>query len=141
MVRGVLCFKIALSLKTQLWYTCFETRWAEQHFAAARDWDKKQQRPPTMDTLSQSVVGSDIDTEMTALTSEDITEESLCVGDEVELLQNRYIFNSVIFWVWYTGTYSFLIVWFPNYMSNLIVLILQMECYTIQSHPPTYSLK
>lgn len=30
-----------------------------------------------------------MDTEMTALTSEDITEESLSGGDEVELLQNR----------------------------------------------------
>lgn len=48
-----------------------------------------------MDTLSQRVVGSDMDTEMTALTSEDITEESLCGGDEVELLQNRYTFDSL----------------------------------------------
>lgn len=39
-----------------------------------------------------------MDTEMTALTSEDITDESLGGGDEVELLQNRYAFNSATLW-------------------------------------------
>lgn len=104
MVRAVLCFKIALSLKTQLGYTCFRAWPAEQHFVAARGRDKKLQRLPTMDTLSQSVAGSDMDTEMTALTSEDITEESLSGGDEVELLQNRYTFNSVTLWFRCTNT-------------------------------------
>lgn len=50
-----------------------------------------------MDTLSQSVVGSDMDTEMTVLTSEDLTEEYLCGGDEVALLQNRYTSNPSTF--------------------------------------------
>lgn len=45
-----------------------------------------------------------MDTEMTALTSENITEESLCGGDEVELLQNRYTFNSVSLSFRYTVT-------------------------------------
>lgn len=47
-----------------------------------------------MDTLTQSAVVSDVDTEMTALTSEDITEEHPRGGDEVEHLQNRYTFAS-----------------------------------------------
>lgn len=59
----------------------------------------KQQRRPTMDTLSQSVVGSDMETEMTALASEDISEEGLCGGDEVELLQNRCTFTFTTLWV------------------------------------------
>lgn len=47
-----------------------------------------------MDTLTQSAVAPDVDTEMTALTSEDITEENPSGGDEVEHLQNRYMLDS-----------------------------------------------
>lgn len=57
-----------------------------------------------MDTLTHNVLESDVETEMTALTSEDITEESLSGRDEEELLQNRYMFNCVTCWVGDTYT-------------------------------------
>lgn len=43
-----------------------------------------------MDTLTEGLVGSDVDTEMTALTPVDITEQNLDASDEMEHLQNRY---------------------------------------------------
>lgn len=43
-----------------------------------------------MDALTEDVARSDMDTEMTALTPEDITEQNLEGSDEVEILRNRY---------------------------------------------------
>lgn len=42
-----------------------------------------------MDSVTEDFARSDADTEMTVLTPEDITEESLDVSDEVENLRNR----------------------------------------------------
>lgn len=47
-----------------------------------------------MDTWSQGLAGSDEDAEMMPLVPEDISEQSLDVSDEVEHLQNRYMFSS-----------------------------------------------
>lgn len=44
----------------------------------------------TMDTLTEDFARSDVDTEMTVLQPEDITEQNLEAGDEVENLRNRY---------------------------------------------------
>lgn len=44
----------------------------------------------TMDTLTEDFVRSDVDTDMTVLQPEDITEQNLEAGDEVENLRNRY---------------------------------------------------
>nr|XP_046231291.1 cardiomyopathy-associated protein 5-like [Scatophagus argus] len=41
-----------------------------------------------MDTWTEGLAGSDVDTEMTALTQEDITEQNLDASDEVEHLRN-----------------------------------------------------
>lgn len=42
-----------------------------------------------MATAMEDFAQSDVDPEMTVLTSEDITEQNLDVTDEVETLQNR----------------------------------------------------
>lgn len=44
----------------------------------------------TMDTLTEDFARSDVDTEMTVLTPEDITEQNLEASDDVENLRNRY---------------------------------------------------
>ncbi len=43
-----------------------------------------------MDTSTEALPSSDVDTEMTVLTTADITEQNLDASDEVEHLRNRY---------------------------------------------------
>lgn len=43
-----------------------------------------------MDTLTEDFARSDVDTEMTVLQPEDVAEQNLEAGDEVENLRNRY---------------------------------------------------
>lgn len=42
-----------------------------------------------MDALTEDLARADVDTEMTVLTPEDITEQNLGASDEVENLRNR----------------------------------------------------
>lgn len=49
-----------------------------------------------MDTAIEDFAQSDVDAEMTVLTPEDITEQSLEASDEVENLQNRCKYITVI---------------------------------------------
>lgn len=64
----------------------------------------------TMDTVTEDFARSDVDAEMTVLTPEDITEQNIDAGDEVENLRNRWksatIILNIIFWIYYCSEFS-----------------------------------
>lgn len=56
----------------------------------------------TMDALTEDGARADVDAEMTALTPEDVTGQSLEGGDEVENLRNRYgsVILNIVVWIY-----------------------------------------
>lgn len=82
----------------------------------------------TMDTLTGSLAGSDMDAEMTALTPEETTEQNFDTSDEVEHLQNRYTCHS------YSCILDFITVLFCGIS---IYSIVSYVCFCYSVHPLT----
>lgn len=87
-------------MKTQPQLTCFRMRSTQQRLEAVGGLSKVHQPLTTMDTLTEGMAASDVDAEMTALTPDDINEDSADASDEVEHLQNRFTCSSC-FWIYY----------------------------------------